>query len=149
MRGIKAPARVQEHHNVANLKGPHTMASIVHLPARPAVPVSVATRRRRKAIAGKVLAFTGTKRFVYDREKVLRWHKEAMAESVMNLLVDIQCGKVIGVKMITSRSYDPDDDDQIKAAGVFVDDTQYGEGALTNATECFPELVGLSSEEPL
>jgi len=49
-------------------------------------------RARRKAIAGggKVLAFTGARRYVYDRDALLQRYKPAMREMLLRALKKVE-----------------------------------------------------------
>lgn len=80
-------------------------SNIVHLPARSASPVNAASRRKPRNRTGRVLAFTGAKRYVYDREAVLRDHKQEMCHAAYETLKGLEAGNYTGLMIVATSAY--------------------------------------------
>lgn len=93
-----------------------------------AAQTNVVTLRRRrgrprKALSGHtstVLAFTGKKRFVYDREDVLARHQQRMAKLLIDTWRKVEAGEITGVMICTSMG-ETNDGGHSTIGGVFRD----------------------------
>ena len=84
-------------------------------------------RRARKAARGapscQVLAFTGQKRFVFDRDEVLRKHRTRMMKMALDLYADIATGKYTGVMILAATDHcEGFGDMPTEGAGIFLED---------------------------
>lgn len=78
-------------------------ADIIHLPRR--ATSRKAGRRRPTSTTCQVLKFTGSKKYVYDREEVHRKHLSSMRDQVLELYTDVCQGKVMGFMLVTTEGH--------------------------------------------
>lgn len=99
--------------------GPDEVGNVLTFPK----PRRRARRQARAASSCQVLAFTGHKRFVYDRDEVLLKHRDRMMQMALDLYTDIATGKYTGVMILaTTDHWEGHGDMPTDGAGIFLED---------------------------